>query len=180
MSNVTFITGLPRSRTAWLGTYAMAHGAIVVHEPLRFCNPELLEEVFSVVEEVPLVFAGYDLIANYDKLKDMGKWLIVQRDLEEVIVSGADKFLEDPDLLSTSQKHIDSATFDGACFVDYEELENMDVMQHVHKYIFGDSVPFSLRKFLTLTDFYIEPHEAKYAAKTHNARRFFDDTDTCY
>ena len=173
MSNVTFITGLPRSRTAWLGTYAMSHGAIVVHEPLRFCPPELLEEVFSVVEDAPLVFAGYDLIANYDKLKDMGRWLVVQRDLEEVMVSGMDKFEEDPDLLDISQAHLDSATMDGAFFVDYDMLDDMKTMQEVHKYMLPHA-PFSLRKFLTLTDFLIEPHTYKYATKTRNAKEFLD------
>ena len=173
MSNVTFITGLPRSRTAWLGTYAMAHGAIVVHEPLRFCPPEHLEDVFSVVEGAPLVFAGYDLIANYDKLKDMGRWLVVQRDLEEVVVSAAEKFEEDPDLLDTSQVHLDSATMDGAMFVDYETLDDLEIMQQVHEYIVPHS-PFSLRKFLTLTDLLIEPHAYKYATKTRNAKEFLD------
>jgi hypothetical protein len=140
MSNVTFITGLPRSRTAWLGTYAMAHGAIVVHEPLRFCPPEHLEDVFSVVE---------------------------------VMVSAMDKFEEDPGLLIDSQQHLDSATMDGAMFVDYDTLDDLEVMQQVHEYIVPHS-PFSLRKFLTLTDLLIEPHAYKYATKTRNAKEFLD------
>lgn len=151
----------------------MAHGAIVIHEPLRFCPPEHLEDVFSVVEGAPLVFAGYDLIANYDKLKDMGRWLVVQRDLEEVLVSAMDKFEEDPDLLDTSQGHIDSATMDGAFFVDYDMLDNLETIQEVHKYILPHA-PFSLRKFLTLTDLLIEPHAYKYATKTRNAKEFLD------
>ena len=151
----------------------MAHGAIVIHEPLRFCPPEHLEDVFSVVEGAPLVFAGYDLIANYDKLKDMGRWLVVQRDLEEVLVSAMDKFEEDPDLLDTSQGHIDSATLDGAFFVDYDMLDNLETIQEVHKYILPHA-PFSLRKFLTLTDLLIEPHAYKYATKTRNAKEFLD------
>ena len=58
-------------------------------------------------------------------------------------------------------------------FIDYDTLDDFEVIQQVHEYIVPHS-PFSLRKFLTLTDFLVEPHTWKYASKTQNAKEFLD------
>ena len=169
--NVTFITGFPRSRNTWLATYTMAHGATVIHEPIRYCDPEHLLNVFTYD---PIIFAGYDLIRHYDELRNEGKWVIIHRDVGEVLDSMKDMFMDNSTLLKECQEGMNKATLDGHMFFDYSHLDDLETMEEIHKYIFGDSPKFSLRKFLTLTDLKIEPHVDKYIETTTNIREFFD------
>mgnify|MGYP003132479289 CR=1 FL=1 len=169
--NVTFITGLPRSRNTWLATYAMAHGATVIHEPIRFCDPEHLLNVFTYD---PIIFSGYDLIRHYDILRDQGKWVIIQRDMDEVLHSMQDVFEDNINLVMECQEGMTNATLDGHMFFDYNDLDDLETMEQVHAYIFNGAPKFSLRKFLTLKDLKIEPHVEKYIETTSNIRDFFD------
>jgi len=171
-SNVTFISGLPRCRSAWLTTYAIAHGAVAIHEPTRFTHPELIIDTFKE-HGSPLVFAGHDLVCNYSHLKDKGKWIIIQRDVSDVQNTLDDRLNED--VLSHYREQISEAVLDGALLIDYQDLNTFDAIKQVHRAIFESTESFNSIRADTLNGFNIEPHYEKYMDKEKKISEFFNE-----
>ena len=94
-----FITGLPRSGTAWLANFMTYGSSFCYHEALRFCSSkDRFKEMLSL--------DGYDYVGNSDSglgffvdwIPPDSKVVIVERDSSEVVESLKNAFINTFDL----------------------------------------------------------------------------------
>lgn len=139
------ITGLPRSRTAWMAQFMPN----CVHEPITYMKK---------IEDIKTVYADHDGISD----SGLGFWLdwilhnvaprtlIIDRDLDEVEKSLAEMNLGLPatNYCELLQEKLDEhAKHPLVLRVPYEALGNMRVMQKVWWHLLGHRYAFDEARF---------------------------------
>lgn len=139
--NNFFITGFPRSRTAWLANFFTHKDSYCFHELSKEGGNvyELVSKLHSRPE--PIVGTSDCAFPFYYKdilqLLPESKIVIVERDVEDVKKSLA-KFVgawndELEEIITTSNKKLNELTDDHDCiFIGYEELEEEKVLKSLY------------------------------------------------
>jgi hypothetical protein len=155
MASNFFITGLPRSRTAWLSAF-MSSGDV-------FCHHELIKENQDVVSYANAMAKGYRVVGNADcggmvfpdilALHDA--IVIIERDPEEVIESlnkvFPEKTKETPEIVYELQKRLDMVN---GLRIPYNEVNSSikKIWEHCTGSLTGfDENRFNLMRELRIT-----------------------------
>lgn len=91
MSQKVFVTGLPRSRTAWLANWLSWGESICLHD--AFQHAPSFEAFCDTLNALPYQVVGHSDPANvfvWRKLQETypgAKWIVIERDFEAVYVS---------------------------------------------------------------------------------------------
>lgn len=135
-----FITGLPRSRTAWFSAVCDAiPGVVCYHEPLREFSR--WDDVGAIWEKprgfVGVSDSGLGLHLGEILAQFRPRTLIVRRPFDEVIASLVEAgFPVSPSILSILQRRLDRFQHNGLVrVVDFKDLDRIDVvydaLQHI-------------------------------------------------
>lgn len=123
------ITGLPRSRTAWLSAYLSAAGSKCMHEPFAYINRQRSFEDIT---------AGCEGISDSTLLilpswTDNNKTLIIERDPIEVVDSMVNKFCyaKETVVRQITKLHKAMQDIDGLR-IPYREINSR--IQEIHEY----------------------------------------------
>lgn len=157
--NPFFVTGLPRSRTAWVANWLTTDMTICFHD----VEPETSK--FLLNKRVG--FAGPELIWKMRELErsfPSAPWLFLMRDPDECLASwkkAAGKVLphSHPDFALLWKKRVEILEdSDGlplhSLVISYEELDEEPVARAVWQHLIG--TPFDLDRWKMLTEFNIQ------------------------
>ena len=169
MNNKFIITGLPRSRTAWMSAYMCSNNVMCLHEP---CNDfPSLEEMKLMVDRLPYEYAGisdssigihpFFYIKNF---KDCPV-VFIKRDKEEVLnsflkISGLriDKAEKIINMIEHGIYEIKNAF--NVFEVDYNDLDKEETMRRIFDYC-TPTIPFDKYKLKLFKNIYVSQHAAK-------------------
>ncbi len=170
-----FVTGLPRSRTAWLANFLTCGDAFCFHDGLKYCRE--LEDLKKVFKRTSTSYVGNSdsaLVLFYHELRDMfpgSKWLLVYRNFKEC----ADSAIR----LSFAGEETENILVDGAArlaairiaelelrnpnilIVDYETLDEPETVEAIVNHLTPD-IEFDRERFNLLDTLNVQIHEAKY------------------
>jgi hypothetical protein len=162
-----FITGLPRSRTAWLANLFTTDTTICYHD--KPFDDRLCENAFKRVG-----FCGSELLADYDRIKALyptAKWVLIRRSLDDSTDSFKcllrDHGITIPDRvveydLRLKQEKLDRHhSFNG--MVEYGALNDMIAVRRLWECLLPDK-PFDTERFRLLDELRIEQHFEKAMA----------------
>lgn len=159
-----YITGLPRSRTAWLSVAFSDYQRVsCLHEPLARTEPDQISDLLAA-QRTP--FAGLSdsgLAIAAPDLPDIlpGPIVIIWRDPEEVIRSlsqylGGSEEVHAGGVALMSTTLVQFASRYEHLGVDFNDLSSTDTMRQVWAYLLPD-VPFHRRRIEQLQKMRIEP-----------------------
>jgi hypothetical protein len=137
------ITGLPRSRTAWMAAAALNDVSICVHEPLR--SAERWEDVFTTVWNmsgfrylgVSDHGMGFHLPEIMNRLAP--QTLIIQRPIREVEASLRRLRLPDSNICELLQGVLDSVHHHAIMRVAYDDLCNTATVARCLRHLMPDA-----------------------------------------
>jgi len=163
--NNFFITGLPRSRTAWLAAFMSSlDGVLCYHERLKDCAD--IEEYWRAMS-----VKGYEFVGNADCGIPMvtgsshSKVVIIERDPDEVIDSLSrlfgDSFMFIPELVMEAKRALDKMK---GMRVDYRQIDN--ALNDIVRYCTGMELEQSradvfLNMNIQTNDFSVNPEALK-------------------
>lgn len=162
-----FITGLPRSRTAWLSVVFTIGDSFCFHEALRFTRNGT--EMLAMFKQT-----GAKHVGNSDSLlpffyNDIARYfpdapiVIIERDPKEVFESLERVFgVKSQLIIDETLVRLESIRHD-ALIVDYSDLDNEPVLRKMWAHCLGD-VPFNRQKWLSLRELNIQIDSKKYMA----------------
>lgn len=164
-----FITGLPRSRTAWLSNLFTYKDCYCFHELAKFGkNFHELRDVFLNRGEGYIGTADPSLPFYYEDIAPMfpnNKLVIIERDLEEVIKSLSGFWMPDEQIKELVEK-----TYIGLqnlkdkfnpLVIKYEDIDKLETIEQLWYYCVP-GITFDKQRFDMLEQFRIEVHETKY------------------
>lgn len=133
MKNFFFISGLPRSKTAWLANFLSGGNTICLHDAFTRCAR--VEDLKAIMENLPYQNVGHADPANLlfsNRLREVfpqAKWVLVNRDPFEARQSCAEAFGVDTPL--TEMFLMDSVK--SAMHVDFDLVEHraMEIAEFV-------------------------------------------------
>jgi len=148
-----FITGLHRSRTAWMAAYLDC-----IHEPIKYMNQlsdlDMYFDKYGGISDSSLSFWIDDIISIYEP-----KTVIIERDIDDVKQSLKRLFPGIPDnpLMEKLKEKMDSVESPLILRVKYEELNDINTMEKIHNHIETEFNVDKFERFKTLniqtTDF---------------------------
>lgn len=161
-----FITGLPRSRTAWLSTFLSYDGAFCFHEAMMFCGLE--------TEKIPELFksTGKEYIGNscssishfldfYEKAFPDAKYVLIHRDIDDVQVE-TDKIFgvnTKEGLITCVNALSELARRVKPLIIDFKDLNDVKAARTIWGYCIP-AIPFDEMRFKMLNDMDIQLTQA--------------------
>ena len=176
--NTFFVTGLPRSRTAWMANYLTYGDTFCLHD--GFCGLKNPFDMFGKFNEVALRNnvsevgncdpANLYFIDALTKQFPKAKWLILNRDIEECRKSCKEAFGQDRDLEFESQQLEKLRTLASsgklvAMETDYRNLDNVPVMKEIFNFFQFPRKNWSLARHQMLSTMLIQLTEERLARK---------------
>lgn len=157
-----FITGFPRTRTAWLANFLTYDDSFCFHEALKRCDGvDALPELFKST--------GRRYVGNSDsalpffaetvrKLFPQAKWVIVDRNEDEVLKSVRRVLpgLKHQEMLNMTKNFLDS--LGGALRIKFLELKNKDKCEEIWKYCIPD-IAFSNMRWKLLDQLNVQAND---------------------
>ena len=170
-----FVSGLPRSRTAWLANFLTTDKSLCFHDGLKYCRKvEDLTEVFKRSDKEFVGDSDSALVLFYHRIQALfpdSPWVLVYRNFKDC----ADSALR----LSFAGEDTESILIDGAArlavirlaelelkspnvlIVDYDELDNSKVIRSIVNHV-TPGVLFDEERFKLLDGLHTQIHESKY------------------
>lgn len=174
LENKFFITGLPRSRTAWLSTFFTGNNSFCYHEILRISDglDDAIEKLLNRKEmyvgnsdsSLPLWMDKIDHVLQHSPI------VIIERDVNEVNNSlinlfgdvgwteSIDLILENLEIIKKRYNYIS---------VDYNELDKQSCLELISDFCIPN-IPFDKDKFETLKTINISITKDKYVKSLIN------------
>ena len=173
-----YITGLPRSRTAWFANFFTYGDSFCYHEASKFwTHKKSMADVMSGVDARYIGNSDSGLVLCFDKVindNPAAKWVIVKRDQNEVERSLRRIFNATymDGILDIASRLLDRcAVATGALVVDYDALGEIDVMRCVWAHCLPD-IPFPEERWRMLSSMKVELLEDVILADFHAAKIF--------
>lgn len=161
MKPFCIVTGLPRSRTAWLANLLTTDLTIVFHD-----SPVVPRGTFKQVG-----FAGPELVTQYGKFRDMFPscpWLVIRRKPDEALAAfkkwAGDLLPQDDVMESFWRERV--KVFDELCTkpgvetVPYAALDDVNTIREIWKMLLPD-IAFDSERAKMLQDLNIQQHLTK-------------------
>lgn len=154
-----FVTGLPRSRTAWLANFLTTDYAICSHGGLLECagNVQDFERMIKVRTNARSGDASPSLLIcpifeSIAQKFHKAKWVFIRRDVKEVCASHKKAFpkLNVPDVFFHEMaKTIDLfAPSVDSVVIDFNDLDKPEVCDKIHHFCLGESMDYLRWKIL--------------------------------
>lgn len=175
--NTFFITGQPRSRTAWLANFFTTKDSYCFHEAIKRCpTPQDTRALFATVQKSAGVrfignsdscipFIVDELISEFPK----AKLAVIERKREDVIRSFKKTFSQvshDDAVMIVEKTQLALDRLKGKynpLVVGFEELESEKVMHELWSYCLPH-IPFDAERWRMLDGFKVEIIPEKYLA----------------
>ena len=137
MSEPFFITGLPRSRTAWMAVAMTASRTFCRHEP-RYDSVRDLKDLWysNYYQYVGISDSGLGLKLQWimDEIKP--RVLIIDRAIEDVIRSGAKLGVHNRKYIEDLYSAIAPFRFHpNTRIVNFEDLDDLNIIRSIHKHL---------------------------------------------
>ncbi len=162
MNTPFFITGLPRSRTAWLSVLFTTEHFTCLHEGIRLCDDfdSYLKMMHGYGAEGDSSSA---LIAIADKVIQEfpdSNWLIIQRFPNECAASAARVLNIDLQqalaMAYSDRKKLDAICPKNVMRIRYEQLDDEETVRNAWEFLLP-GVPFNALRYKMLNELRIEP-----------------------
>ena len=170
-----FVSGLPRSRTAWLANLLTYEDSFCFHDALKYCTE--LKDLKDVFKRVPQGYVGNSdsaLVLFYRELMAMfpeSKWLFVYRNFKDCVTATLklsfagedteDLLLEGAAKLAVIRMAELELRNPNVLIVDYESLDNPSVVARIVAHL-TPGIVFNEERFKLLDAMRVEIHETKY------------------
>jgi len=157
-----FITGFPRTRTAWLANFLTYGDSFCFHEALKRCGG---------VDALPGLFASTRrrYVGNSDsalpffasavrKLFPQAKWVVIERDEDEVLKSVRRVLpgLKHQEMLNMTKRYLDM--LNGALRIKFSELKDRAMCKQIWEYCVPD-IPFSNMRWELLDQLNVQAND---------------------
>lgn len=156
-----FITGLPRSRTAWLANFLTFKDSFCFHDGMQYCSPEMgLKMLFEHRQEKHVGNSDSSIPFYIDKIPEVfpdAKFVIVKRDFNDVEAS-LNKVMgfDSAPLLRLCNEYLTMMEKKVECLtVTFDELNTIEGCNKVWKHCLPD-IPFDYMRWEMLKDLKIE------------------------
>lgn len=164
-----FITGLPRSRTAWLANLFSYENSFCFHEALRECTEiKDIKKIFNGVDKQYVGDSDSGLPFFIDEVLDLfpeSKLVLVNRGISEVIDSLGKVFPNYPEIekivIKTQNAINDMVNKYKPFILDFEDLNDMGVCKLLWEYCIPGIV-FDERRWRMLDLMNVEVNISKY------------------
>lgn len=175
MSELFFIVGLPRTRTAWLANFLTNGNAFCHHELMRTCTTldELEQKMtrraedctpYQIVGDADPCLTGFlaDAIGKFPE----AKWVVILRDVQEANESyhkAFPKLTTDLHGWTRMYEALKELSVKGTncCVINYEELDTEEACNAIHEFCLGRPMDVERWKLL---------HELRVTAVAEKAR----------
>lgn len=157
-----FITGFPRSRSAWLANFLTYKDSFCFHDAIQHCwaDPKKLRELFNEVPERYVGNSDSGIAFYIDSILENfpdSKFVIVKRDFADVEASLSKimGFNTEP-LLRLCQEHLAKMEEKvSPLIVTFDELNTVEGCEKVWAYCLPD-IPFNRKRWEILKDLKVE------------------------
>jgi len=174
-----YITGLPRSRTAWFANFFTYGDSFCYHEASKFwVHNKSLASVMSGADTRYVGNSDSGLLLYFDEIirdAPSAKWVIIKRDKNEVEKSLKRIFKHGyTDVLDIASGLLDRcAAITCAMVVDFDALREFDIMERIWTHCLPD-IPFPVERWRMLNDMKVELLDDVILTEFETARIFAD------
>lgn len=166
MINDFYITGLPRTRTAWFSALFTGHEMYCFHEVLKYADE--IEDIPSIINgrrEFYVGASGSDFPFYFERVMSSPKApvVVVERNIYEVRKSLRELFGDDDYelLLETNEKLEEVKNLPNVLVVDYNDLDNENQIKKIWEHCIP-GIKFDRDKWIQLNTLRISIEKDKY------------------
>ena len=181
-TNNFFITGLPRSRTAWLANFLTYRESFCYHEAIRDVNS--LDDLKKLLSNPKYKYMGSSdssLPLFAEKVMNMfpdSKLVVVERDIVKVKKSLNKLFSEHDEIHNMLKMNMNALgklkSKYSHLLIQYESLDDVNVCKELWEYCLPD-IEFNYERWRMLDLFKIDMHKTKYMAHINDCKWFFNE-----